>query len=178
MGMPAPAYYTADMVPLPDDGNRYEVARGAAPDPSSPRLWHQEVAIRLLQARCEYLDREPVGPAAAARGYAGVPTSWCSSRMSRPGLRFTLDWKHVKDLLLVIEVLSPSSKRGDRFTKRRLYQEQGIPFYWIVDGDERVVEVWTPDARFPIVEREELVWRPVGATQAFTIELANLFRPI
>ena len=35
----------------------------------------------------------------------------------------TLDWAKVKTLLLVIEVLSPSTARYDRFTKRRLYQE-------------------------------------------------------
>ena len=32
------------------------------------------------------------------------------------------------------------------FTKRRLYQERSVLNYWVVDGDEHVVEVWTPDA--------------------------------
>jgi len=32
--------------------------------------------------------------------------------------------------------------------------------YWVVDGDERFVEVWAPDAEFPVVERERLVWVP------------------
>ena len=78
---------------------------------------------------------------------------------------------------LAIEVLSPSTARHDRFTKRRLYQEVGIPAYWIVDPDERAFEVWTPDARFPTVERERVAWDP-GGTAAFTVELAELFRPI
>jgi Uma2 family endonuclease len=68
--------------------------------------------------------------------------------------------------------------RGDRFTKRRLYQEQGIPLYWAVDGDERLVEVWTPDARFPVVERDGLVWEPIGGVKPFSLELADLFRAI
>jgi hypothetical protein len=47
---------------------------------------------------------------------------------------------------LVVEVLSPTTARAHRFTKRRLYQEEGIPTYWIVDPDAHFVEVWTPDA--------------------------------
>ena len=34
----------------------------------------------------------------------------------------TLDWTRMQTLLLAVEVLSPSTARYDRFTKRRLYQ--------------------------------------------------------
>ncbi len=62
MGMVAPVYYTADMVrALPDDGNRYEVVYGELLVSPAPRLWHQEVAQRLLVALRVYLEREPVG---------------------------------------------------------------------------------------------------------------------
>jgi Uma2 family endonuclease len=84
----------------------------------------------------------------------------------------------MRDLLLVAEVLSPSSVRGDRFTKRHLFQERRVPAYWVVDGDDRVVEVWTPDADVPAIERQRLVWHPVGAVRPFTMELGDLFRPI
>ncbi len=182
MGMPAPAYYTADMVrALPDDGNRYEVVYGELLVTPAPRLWHQELIVRLLRALGEYLDREPVGHLLPSP----ADISWGPDVLVQPDIFVapraqirTLDWAQVKDLLLVIEVLSPSSKRGDRFTKRRLYQEQGIPLYWVVDGDERLAEVWTPDARFPVVERERLAWHPIGAARPFTLELAELCRPI
>jgi Uma2 family endonuclease len=72
----------------------------------------------------------------------------------------TFDWSRMQDLLLAIEVLSPSTTRYDRFTKRRLYQEVGIPLYWVVDPDARAVEVWTPAATFPQVEREQIPWKP------------------
>jgi Uma2 family endonuclease len=52
-------------------------------------------------------------------------------------------------------VLSPSTARPDRFTKRLEYQRQQIPLYWIVDSDERCVEVWTPAAA-PAFELEQL----------------------
>jgi Uma2 family endonuclease len=69
-------------------------------------------------------------------------------------------------------------RRADRFAKRRWYQEVGVPAYWVVDGDERVVEVWTPDATFPLIERDRLTWLPAGAAEPFTCELEELFRPI
>jgi len=75
-------------------------------------------------------------------------------------------------------VLSPSSVRSDRFQKRRLYQEQGVPLYWIVDADAHVVEVWTPDVRFPRIERETMTWQPDGAREPFVLQLAELFREI
>ncbi len=66
----------------------------------------------------------------------------------------------------------------DRFTKRRLYQEVEIPDYWIVDPDQRLVELWTPDRELPDIERGEVTWHPAGAAQAFTLNLEDLFRPI
>jgi len=47
-----------------------------------------------------------------------------------------------------------------------------------VDGTEQHVEVWTPDAAFPAIERERLVWRPRGAATPSMLELAELFRPV
>ena len=49
----------------------------------------------------------------------------------------------IQTLLLVAEVLSPSSLRGDRFLKRVRYRQAGVPLYWVVDADDRSVEVWT-----------------------------------
>jgi Uma2 family endonuclease len=89
-----------------------------------------------------------------------------------------LDWSAVHDLLLVAEVLSPSTPRHDRFTKRRRYQEAGVPLYWIIDGDGRQAEVWTPHDAFPRIERDRLVWQPEGAAAPFTMPLQELFRAI
>jgi len=90
----------------------------------------------------------------------------------------TLTWARFQNLLLVAEMLSPSSVRSDRFLKRRRYQEAGVPLYWIVDGDEHQVEVWTPHVQFPALERDRLSWDPAGAATSFVLELAELFRPI
>ena len=90
----------------------------------------------------------------------------------------SLEWSQVKTLLLAIEVLSPATARYDRYTKRRLYQEVGIPCYWIVDPDDKLVEVWSPESLFPAVERECVRWRPGGMNEDFVLDLEGLFRPI
>jgi Uma2 family endonuclease len=74
-----------------------------------------------------------------------------------------------------VEVVSPSSARGDRLTKRRLYQRQRVATYWIVDPDARLVEVWHPeDDRLEIVT-DSLEWRATPDAEALVIDLGELF---
>lgn len=182
MGMAAPAYYTADMVrALPDDGNRYETVHGELLVTPAPRYWHQELISRLHVALVLYLRAHPVGHLVASP----ADISWNPDTLVQPDLFVvpieqarTLDWTAMRDLQLVIEVLSPSSARADRFTKRRLYQEQTVPMYWVVDGDQELVEVWTPDSHWPVIERAGITWAPPGASVPLHIDLTELFQPI
>lgn len=182
MGMAAPAYWTADMVrALPDDGNRYEVVYGELLVTPAPRPWHEVLVVRLIARLADYLGRERVGVVLGSR----ADISWDEASLVQPDVFVvdvvqarTLTWARFQNLLLVAEVLSPSSVKSDRFLKRRRYQEAGVPLYWIVDGDERQVEVWTPDARFPAFERDRLRWLPDGARSPFVLELADLFREV
>ena len=185
MGMPAPLYYTADMVrDLTDETRhwpRYETVYGELLVTPAPRLWHQEIVARLLTALRMYVEREPVGHVFCSP----ADISWGPDTLVQPDVFVvpieearTLTWARVQTLLLAVEVLSPSSGRADRFTKRRLYQNVGIPLYWVVDADDRTVEVWTPTDRFPHVERDALVWAASGAATPFVVRLDELFRPI
>lgn len=182
MGMAATTYYTADMVrSLPEDGNRYEVVYGELLVTPAPRLWHQELCVRLVTALRPYLVREPVGLVLASP----ADISWGRDILVQPDVFVVpveaarlLDWSRIRHLLLAVEILSPSSTRADRFTKRRLYQERAVPTYWMVDPDAQLVEIWHPDDEVPLVERDRLTWRPSGAADAFVMELRALFRPI
>jgi len=180
--MVSPAYYTAEMVrALPDDGNRYETVYGELLVTPSPRELHQRVLLRLLLELGNYLERNRV----AALYSSPADISWGTDILVQPDL-FVVDleqartgeWSRFKNLLLVIEVSSPHTTRYDRFTKRRLYQEVGVPLYWLVDCDERRVEIWTPRDVFPALESERLEWQPAGGPDPLAIEVQPLFRPL
>jgi Uma2 family endonuclease len=172
MGMAAPVYYTAEMVrALPEDGSRYETVHGELLVTPAPRPLHQILLVRLGQALGRYLERHPVGQLL----YAPADISWGPEILVQPDIFVAPGDEH---LLLVIEILSPTTARADRFTKRRLYQEVGVPTYWIVDADERLVEVWTPERELPAVERERVVWAPTDAAEPFVLSLLELFQPL
>jgi Uma2 family endonuclease len=140
------------------------------------------VLVRLLEALRSYVR---VAAPAFHVFASAADISWSDDMLVQPDVFVvpvvearTLDWARIKDLQLVIEVLSPTSTRADRFTKRRLYQERRVPRYWAVDAQEQLVEVWTPQAQFPQVERQRIIWSPRGASRPFTLELAELFQPI
>lgn len=45
---------------------------------------------------------------------------------------------HADDVVVVVEIVSPDSKRTDYVTKHGEYADAGIPHYWIVDLSEPV----------------------------------------
>jgi Uma2 family endonuclease len=47
---------------------------------------------------------------------------------------------------LAVEILSPSTARIDRHTKKQLFERYGVPCYWIVDADARAMDVYLASA--------------------------------
>lgn len=181
MRMQARQYYTAEMVrALPDDGNRYETVYGELLVSPSPRPRHQIVGARILAALFKYLESNPgpmvlYAPADLSFGRDDVLVQPDIFVLRPEDASFTT-WDTVGRLLLAIEILSPSTARHDRFTKRRLYQELGADEYWVVDPDGMAVEVWTPDAHFPRVESLSVAWMAPGAAAPLVLDLANVLR--
>jgi Uma2 family endonuclease len=180
MPMPLASHYTAAAVrALPDDGKRYETVHGELLVTPAPGGQHQFILNRLTLVLNRYL---------ASHGLEELLTSpadisFGEATLVQPDLfvadltRFkeTWNWADIRTLYLTIEIVSPSSARADRITKRRLYQEQRIPAYWVVDIDQQHVEVWAPDARFPIIEREQLTWRHPALDTSCMVDLVKLF---
>ncbi len=182
MVMAQTLHWTVDMVQaLPSEGNRYEVVRGELLVTPAPTFGHQEFVVRLVVALRKYTEREPnicvvMSPADVHYGedtlvqpdLFAIPLS-----EARKG-----EWKLMPGLLLAIEVLSPSSARGDLTTMRKLYGEEGVPLYWIVHGDQACVLEWTPGAFEPVERRDVLRWHPASAVTPFEMSIAELFPPI
>lgn len=183
MGMVAPRFWTADQVrSLPEDGTRQELVHGKLLVTPAPSAWHAEISLRLLEEIRAWLRRTGVGHAFGSRS----DLSWGSEEfLVSPDLIVVpleearrLDWTALRTVLLVVEVLSPSSLRLDGTVKRRLYQERGVGHYWIVDPEEQVVEIWRPGDAIPHIEHDEITWQPTGAASPFSLRLVELFRPL
>ncbi|HXO84958.1 MAG TPA: Uma2 family endonuclease, partial [Gemmatimonadales bacterium] len=87
------------------------------------------------------------------------------------------EWSDIERLLLAIEVLSPSTARADRTTKRRLYQRAGVE-YWIVDLEARLVERWRPGDERPEILTERIEWLPAPGVVPLIIDLGGFFRRV
>jgi len=172
--------WTAELVrALPDDGKRYELVSGELVVTPAPTPLHQAILAILFRELDSYLRRTAVGrvlwsPADLAFGEDEIlqPDLFVLPASLPQGFRI---WSEVTSLLLAIEVLSPSTARYDRILKRRRYQRGGVPEYWIVDPDARVVERWRPQDERPEVASEILEWRPVVESLPLLLDLPPLF---
>ncbi len=180
MGMPdiARRYTVEEVLAFPPDGNRYELVAGELLVTPAPSPRHQVLVAELLAALHGYL-----APWRAAVRVLPGPADifWSRDDYVQPDIvvvpagEVTGDWRDCKTLLLAVEVVSPSSARYDRVTKRRLYQRQGVANTWIVDPLARVVEVWHPADERPQIVTEALTWRLRDDAPEFRIVLDELF---
>ncbi|MFP5354602.1 MAG: Uma2 family endonuclease, partial [Gemmatimonadota bacterium] len=173
-------YYTREEVlAFPDDGNRYELVHGELLVSPSPRRLHQRVVLRLARALADWVERHGLGevmvsPADISWGGLRDVTVQPDVFVIPPDASGAGEWTDIRQLSLVVEVLSPSTARYDRFTKRRLYQEMKVPLYWLIDIEHRRAEVWTPEATLPVMEAHAITWRPIGAESPFTMQNGQL----
>jgi Uma2 family endonuclease len=184
MGMAHPSGgWTVEMVrALPDDGNRYEVVGGELLVTPAPAWRHQVALGRLYRALDQYVRQHSLGEAI----FAPADIEFDERNLVEPDLfvvplvqgTVPRDWLEAGRVLLTVEVLSPTTARRDRFIKRRLYQAQGVPEYWIVDLDARLIERWTPDQERPDVMAETIAWQPDPRLTPFELDLATYFSEV
>ncbi len=188
MGMPAikRRWTTADVRAITDEERpwpRYELIDGELLVTPAPRYTHQLAASEVWALLNSYLERNPFGVAAMSPSDLELKPG----TITQPDVFAiptettivgeTLQWSDVKGLLLAVEVLSPSSARTDRITKRDFYLDSGVEEYWIVDLDARIVERWRPMRETPDVQRDGLEWHPSDA-EPLVIDLNALFERI
>jgi Uma2 family endonuclease len=130
-----------DLGDLPDDGRRYELVDGALLMTPPPGLPHDEATAALHLLLGAGL---PSGLRAAV-----VPGMYFDRRNYRqPDLvvyrredarsRGRIE---AKDVVLAVEVMSPSSVSTDRVSKPAQYAGAGIPHYWRLELDPAVLVV-------------------------------------
>jgi Uma2 family endonuclease len=161
---------------------RYELVDGELLVTPGPSGRHQRIILRLAQLLLPYLTEHKIGE--MFLGPAELPL--VTGERYEPDLFVIplVDGRRpptpigVTKPVLICETLSPGSSRHDHITKRRAFQRNGVPDYWIVDGDAEVFEVWHPDDERPAIIDERLVWSPVGAAAALELDVREFFASV
>jgi Uma2 family endonuclease len=130
-----------ELAELPDDGRRYEVVDGVLLVTPPPGHLHQAVGAELLvqlaaectgEWRVVYEWGLPLGTDGRVPDLAVVRAD---APVRGPG-PYPVGPEHVG---LVVEIVSTSSRKTDRFAKPGEYAEAGIPLFWRVETDPQVV---------------------------------------
>lgn len=133
----------SELADLPDDGRRYEVVDGALVVTPPPGQLHQAIGallLRQLAQQCPPSWQVYYGFALPLGSDGRVPDlAVVSSRAPLRGAGpYPVGPEHFG---LVVEVVSPSSRKTDRFAKPGEYAEAGIPLYWRVETEPRLLLV-------------------------------------
>ena len=146
---------------LDEREERYEVIDGHVVVSPPARREHErlqpKLAALLLGAVPSGL--EVLGPNFAVRYDPLVPRSFLLPDLVVVRTEDGDDFGVSVPPLLVVEILSPGTRRRDRGEKQEIYAQLGVPHYWLVDPDAGEVEALElRDGRFvleqagPVVE--------------------------
>lgn len=180
MGMPETLerWTAAQVRDLPDDGHRYEVVDGELLVTPAPTFDHQRAVGELFAALREYCRTTKIGEAVTSP----ADIEFDPRTLVQPdvfvvplGAARPKNWTDIRNLLIAAEVLSPSTARADRTVKRRRYQRAGVPEYWIVDLDARLIERWHPSDQRPDLITDRLTWHPLDMDAPFVLDLPAFF---
>lgn len=135
-----------DYVLFPEDGMRHEVLDGEHYVTPAPLVWHQSVSSNLHLILGSFVREHRLGLLL----FAPVDVLLSEHDIAQPDLVFVsnerrgiLTEKNIQGAPdLVIEILSPSSRRNDEIVKRHRYEQLGVQEYWIVDPQQRTVRVF------------------------------------
>ena len=172
---------------LPEDGQRYEVIRGHLYVSPAPTILHQRILHRLDRALDHFVVAHGLGEVLAApldvllpRGIATpVEPDLIFFRTGNKPRAGASNFSGVPDL--VIEVLSPGTRRLDTQVKLPAYLDAGIPEVWHADSQDRTLVVYglSEDRKSYVVvsrggEGETVVSRVLAG---FRVEVSEIFAP-
>jgi Uma2 family endonuclease len=142
----ATALYTWDDFVSLDEDDLRELIDGELVEVEVPTGRHEDIVVLLGYFLTAWAQ---AGHGGRARG-SGYKVRISERRGVMPDLQFyrrgndaARDQDHGLVLGspdLVVEILSPSSRRYDRVTKLRWYLQLGVPEYWLVDPETRTLE--------------------------------------
>lgn len=181
--MPLPkeqTYTSADYWNLPE-GHRAELIGGQLYDMAPPSFKHQKIISQLSYQFNDYIKRNKgnceVIPAPFAVNLDADDRDWVE-----PDISVICDKNKLTDRGcsgapdLIVEVVSPSSRRMDYIVKNTIYSEAGVREYWIVDPEKERTTVYHYEADDAPTIYTFTQAIPMGIFEGLSITIANLLK--
>ena len=161
-----------------DEGVRAELVDGTLIVMEGPTWRHQAVVGELLGQLMNFLKGKPCvampGPGVRLNEHEDtgfVPDLIVVCDRDKFGKRYV---HGAPDL--IVEVLSPSNRRHDTLTKFNKYQRAGVREYWIVDLEEKTVQVCIlEDGKYILSAYGDTDAVPVHVLEGCAIDLRDVF---
>ena len=129
---------------LPESNQPTELWDGELILPPSPSFDHQETSDHFHDQLKAWVRAHRLGKTAVAP----IDMVLSPHRATQPDVLFISNERLgiIQDRVrgaadLVVEVISPESRRRDRIDKRDLYEQHGVREYWLIDPEAQTVEV-------------------------------------
>lgn len=181
--MPLPkeqTYTSADYWNLPE-GHRAELIGGQLYDMAPPSFKHQKIISQLSYQFNDYIKRNKgnceVIPAPFAVNLDADDRDWVE-----PDISVICDKNKLTDRGcsgapdLIVEVVSPSSRRMDYIVKNTIYSEAGVREYWIVDPEKERTTVYHYEADDAPTIYTFTQAIPMGIFEGLSITMADLLK--
>ncbi len=135
-----------DYFALPDTNRFVELSEGRLIMPPHPTYSHQFALLELSVILREFVNKHNLGTVCLAP----LPVRLWPDKIREPDILY-LSHQHADRIGeqycgppdLAVEITSPSTGLTDRRDKFREYAQAGVQEYWLVDPEDRTVEVFT-----------------------------------
>jgi Uma2 family endonuclease len=142
---PQQEWTDADYFALPDTNRFVELSEGELIMPPHPTNTHQRIVLRLVLVFQSFVEARDVGTIR----FAPLPVRLWPGKIREPDILF-VSHEHADRIGeqfygppdLVVEVISPGTRRVDRGEKFLEYARAGISEYWLVDPEAQSIEVF------------------------------------
>jgi len=130
-----------------DDDRRYEIIGGNLLMAPAPDTWHQDWSRKLFRLIDRFVTKNNLGEVF----YAPIDIVLNEENTVQPDIVFiaTPNLQIIQRRAifgvpeLLVELVSPSSVRRDRYDKKALYARFGVKEYWIGDPANKALEILT-----------------------------------